>query len=119
MKTLDELAQESCAGAESTPLAPEPPPTPEPQPFYIGHGAGARPQGPHQIGPALAWPFSPASPPTGPPLPYLTWGARNIGKLINRTETDVYYLHRTGQLPTKNVAGRLVGRTDRLLAIAD
>jgi hypothetical protein len=52
-------------------------------------------------------------------LPYFTWGARNIGKLINRTETDVYYLHRTGQLPTKLVANRIVGRTDKLLAIAD
>jgi hypothetical protein len=57
--------------------------------------------------------------PTAAPLPSLTWGARNIGKVINRNETDVYYLHRTGAIPTRVVGGRLVANTAKLLAIAD
>jgi hypothetical protein len=57
--------------------------------------------------------------PAAEPLPRLTWGARNIGKVINRSETDVYYLHRTGAIPTKVVGGRICANTAKLLAIAD
>jgi hypothetical protein len=57
--------------------------------------------------------------PTVGALPHLTWGAKNIGKVINRSETDVYYLHRIKALPTKVVGGRICANTAKLLGLAD
>ena len=36
------------------------------------------------------------------------WGAEAIGRTINRTPTQVYYLHAIGAIPTKNVGHKLL-----------
>jgi hypothetical protein len=60
----------------------------------------------------------PAAPVAGT-LPHLTWGAANIGKVINRSTNDVYYLHKVRAIPTRVVGNRIVANTAKLLALAD
>jgi hypothetical protein len=44
----------------------------------------------------------------------LLWDAKAIAERINRTQFDVYRLHREGRLPTCNVGATLVARKSEL-----
>ena len=44
----------------------------------------------------------------------MVWGAVDIGKLINRTPREVFYLHRQKLIPTRNVGGQIVAERDKL-----
>ena len=44
----------------------------------------------------------------------LVWGAQQIAAHIGRTVSQVYFLHRTGRIPTRSVGAILVARKEDL-----
>jgi hypothetical protein len=42
------------------------------------------------------------------------WGAQQIAAHIGRTVSQVYFLHRTGRIPTRSVGAILVARKEDL-----
>jgi hypothetical protein len=49
----------------------------------------------------------------------IVWGAAAIGRVIGRSERQVFYLAEIGAIPVRRIGGRLCGRKSRLSAIAD
>jgi len=45
--------------------------------------------------------------------PY-AWGAKQIAAYLDRTESQVYFLHREGRIPTRKVGAIIVARKEDL-----
>lgn len=55
------------------------------------------------------------APPTDPSTEDIVWEARNIAKVIGRTEAQTFHLLSNGHIPAEQIGGRWVASRRKLL----